>query len=153
MVHAPRYEDWEVMLSIGNTLAFEACIRTFLNRGDSIVMEDYAYTSAIYSCRCISRKIWLMSKPTGNKHCRSPNGWRRYETWSPRREAIFLETVARPKAQGCVHRTVRLDLIPDPNFQDGSKSKRIEYVSRAAKAAICNLPETWYSHYWRWSIL
>lgn len=39
------------MLSVGNTLAFEACIRTFLNRGESIIMDDYAYTSAVYSSR------------------------------------------------------------------------------------------------------
>lgn len=51
MVHSPPYEDWDITLSIGNTLAFEACIRTLLTRGDSIIMEEYAYTSGIYSCR------------------------------------------------------------------------------------------------------
>jgi aromatic amino acid aminotransferase I len=51
MVHHPPYDDWDLMLSIGNTLAFEACVRTLLNKGDSILMEEYAYTSSIYACR------------------------------------------------------------------------------------------------------
>ena len=51
MVHSPPYEDWDVTLTIGNTLAFEACIRSFLARGDSIIMEEYAYTSGVYACR------------------------------------------------------------------------------------------------------
>ena len=51
MVHTPPYEDWDVTLSIGNTLAFESCLRTLLNRGDSLIMEEHAYTSAIFSCR------------------------------------------------------------------------------------------------------
>jgi aromatic amino acid aminotransferase I / 2-aminoadipate transaminase len=51
MVHSPPYEDWDVTLSIGNTLAFEACIRSFLARGDSIIMDEYAYTSGVYACR------------------------------------------------------------------------------------------------------
>jgi aromatic amino acid aminotransferase I / 2-aminoadipate transaminase len=51
MVHSPPYEDWDVTLSIGNTLAFESCLRTLLNRGDSLIMEEYAYTSAVFSCR------------------------------------------------------------------------------------------------------
>jgi aromatic amino acid aminotransferase I / 2-aminoadipate transaminase len=51
MVHSPPYEDWDLTLSIGNTLAFEACLRTFLNKGDSLIMEDYAFTSSIFACR------------------------------------------------------------------------------------------------------
>jgi aromatic amino acid aminotransferase I / 2-aminoadipate transaminase len=51
MVHSPPYEDWDLTLTVGNTLAFEACIRSLLTRGDSIIMDEYAYTSGIYACR------------------------------------------------------------------------------------------------------
>ena len=51
MVHSPPYEDWDLTLSIGNTLAFEACLRTLLSKGDSLIMEDYAYTSSVFACR------------------------------------------------------------------------------------------------------
>jgi aromatic amino acid aminotransferase I / 2-aminoadipate transaminase len=51
MVHSPPYENWDLTLSIGNTLAFEACLRTLLSRGDSILMEEYAYTSSVFATR------------------------------------------------------------------------------------------------------
>jgi aromatic amino acid aminotransferase I / 2-aminoadipate transaminase len=55
MVHNPPYEDWDLTLSVGNTLAFEACLRTLCNRGDSIIMEEYAYTSSIFATRYPSK--------------------------------------------------------------------------------------------------
>jgi aromatic amino acid aminotransferase I / 2-aminoadipate transaminase len=55
MVHNPPYEDWDLTLSVGNTLAFEACLRTLCNRGDSIIMEEYAYTSSIFATRYLSK--------------------------------------------------------------------------------------------------
>lgn len=51
MVHSPPYENWDLTLSIGNTLAFEACLRTLLSGGDSILMEEYAYTSSVFATR------------------------------------------------------------------------------------------------------
>ena len=50
-VHNPPYEDWDVTLTIGNTMSFEVCLRTLFERGDSILMEEYAYTSGIFACR------------------------------------------------------------------------------------------------------
>jgi len=54
MVHRPPYDDWDLTLTIGNTMAFEVCLRTLLERGDSILMEEYAYTSGIFACRWVS---------------------------------------------------------------------------------------------------
>jgi aromatic amino acid aminotransferase I len=54
MVHSPPYEDWDLTLSVGNTFAFEACVRNLLVRGDTIILEEYAYTGAIYTCRCVA---------------------------------------------------------------------------------------------------
>jgi len=68
MVHSPPYDDWDLTLSVGNTFAFEACIRSFLKRGDSIIMEEYGYTGAIYSCRYSDHMHGLnQCQATGNK--------------------------------------------------------------------------------------
>lgn len=54
MVHKPPYDDWDLTLTIGNTMAFEVCLRTLLERGESILMEEYAYTSGIFACRYVN---------------------------------------------------------------------------------------------------
>lgn len=76
MVHNPPYENWDLTLSIGNTLAYEACLRTLCNKGDSIIMEEYAYTSSIFATRsqfpvspfkATSCVLVLMGRPQGVK--------------------------------------------------------------------------------------
>jgi aromatic amino acid aminotransferase I len=50
MVHNPPYEDWSTTLSCGNTYSFYTCLRMLLERGDHLVMEEFAYSSAISAC-------------------------------------------------------------------------------------------------------
>ena len=50
MVHNPPYEDWSTTLTCGNTYSFYTCLRMLVERGDYIVMEEYAYSSAISTC-------------------------------------------------------------------------------------------------------
>lgn len=47
MVHNVPYEEWDVALTIGNTQSWEACIRTFCNPGDSILLEEFTFPSAV----------------------------------------------------------------------------------------------------------
>lgn len=47
--HAPPYEDWDAILSLGNTQAWNACIRTFCDRGDVILAERYTFAPAVAS--------------------------------------------------------------------------------------------------------
>jgi aromatic amino acid aminotransferase I len=57
MVHNPPYEDWSTTLTCGNTYSFYTCLRMLLERGDYLVMEEYAYSSAISCCGPMGIKI------------------------------------------------------------------------------------------------
>ena len=57
MVHNPPYEDWSTTLTCGNTYSFYTCLRMLLERGDYLIMEEYAYSSAISTCGPMGIKI------------------------------------------------------------------------------------------------
>lgn len=40
-IHKVPYKDWDVIATVGNTQAWDATLRTFVTRGDSILVEDY----------------------------------------------------------------------------------------------------------------
>lgn len=45
-VHDVAFKDWDVLLSVGNTEAWDTVLRTFTNRGDAILAEEFAFPSA-----------------------------------------------------------------------------------------------------------
>ncbi|EEB08175.1 aromatic aminotransferase [Schizosaccharomyces japonicus yFS275] len=47
IVHQPKYEGWDVMLTAGNTNALDTCLRMLLNRGESLLVEEYTFPSAL----------------------------------------------------------------------------------------------------------
>jgi hypothetical protein len=57
MVHNPPYEDWSTTLTCGNTYSFYTCLRMLVERGDYLIMEEYAYSSAISTCGPMGIKI------------------------------------------------------------------------------------------------
>ncbi|KAJ1568558.1 hypothetical protein HK405_000598 [Cladochytrium tenue] len=44
---APKYADWDFIVTHGNTSAFDMCMRTFFDRGDGMIVEEYAYSSVL----------------------------------------------------------------------------------------------------------
>lgn len=53
IIHKPGYDDWGLILSVGNTQSWAAMIRTFCNIGDSIFIEGYTFSSAIETARAL----------------------------------------------------------------------------------------------------
>lgn len=51
MIHHPPYEDWGVMMDAGNTNAIDTCLRMFLNRGDTLLIEEYSFPSVLECAR------------------------------------------------------------------------------------------------------
>ncbi|ODQ79301.1 hypothetical protein BABINDRAFT_162327 [Babjeviella inositovora NRRL Y-12698] len=47
LIHHPPYEDWSVISTVGNTQAWDAVLRNFTTRGDSILVEEYTFPSAL----------------------------------------------------------------------------------------------------------
>lgn len=47
LVHHVPYKEWDLCLTVGNTQSWEACIRTFCNPNDSILVEEYTFSSAM----------------------------------------------------------------------------------------------------------
>ncbi|KAF9204043.1 hypothetical protein BGZ49_005755 [Haplosporangium sp. Z 27] len=46
-MHQPKYQDWDVVLSAGNTDAFAKTISMLCNRGDQILVEEWTYPAAL----------------------------------------------------------------------------------------------------------
>lgn len=47
LIHKVPYEDWDAVASVGNTESWESTLRTFVTRGDSILVEEYSFSSAL----------------------------------------------------------------------------------------------------------
>lgn len=47
MIHKPKYDDWDLIVSVGNTEAWESTLRTFCTRGDTILVEEFSFSSAL----------------------------------------------------------------------------------------------------------
>ncbi|KAG0210046.1 Aromatic/aminoadipate aminotransferase 1 [Mortierella sp. GBA30] len=46
-MHRPQYQDWDVILSAGNTDAFAKAVSLVCNRGDKILVEEWTYPTAL----------------------------------------------------------------------------------------------------------
>lgn len=47
VIHKVPYQDWSVIASVGNTQSWDACLRTFVTRGDAILVEEHTFSSAL----------------------------------------------------------------------------------------------------------
>lgn len=47
MIHKVPYEDWDAVVSVGNTESWDSTLRTFCSKGDSILVEEYSFSSAL----------------------------------------------------------------------------------------------------------
>lgn len=46
LIHSPPYKDWDILLTVGNTQAWDSTLRTFTNRGDFILAEQFTFSAA-----------------------------------------------------------------------------------------------------------
>ncbi|ANB12816.1 bifunctional 2-aminoadipate transaminase/aromatic-amino-acid:2-oxoglutarate transaminase [Sugiyamaella lignohabitans] len=46
IVHDVAYKNWQVILTVGNTQGWDSTLRTFTNRGDTILAEQFTFSSA-----------------------------------------------------------------------------------------------------------
>lgn len=46
-MHRPQYQDWDVVLTTGNTDAFAKAVSLLCNRGDKILVEEWTYPTAL----------------------------------------------------------------------------------------------------------
>ena len=47
MIHSPKYSNWDLITSVGNTELWDSTLRTFCSRGDLILVEEYSFSSAL----------------------------------------------------------------------------------------------------------
>lgn len=57
IVHDVAYRDWNVILSCGNTESWDATLRTFTNRGDTILAEEFTFSSATECAHGLGLKV------------------------------------------------------------------------------------------------
>ncbi|KAJ5623254.1 aromatic aminotransferase Aro8 [Penicillium lividum] len=51
VVHNPPYSDWQCALTAGTTSAIDCVFRTFCDRGDFVITEEYTYSATIEAAR------------------------------------------------------------------------------------------------------
>ena len=49
-IHNVPYKDWDLIASVGNTQSWDATLRSFVTRGDSILVEEYLVQFGIGNC-------------------------------------------------------------------------------------------------------
>ncbi|KAH6607124.1 PLP-dependent transferase [Trichoderma cornu-damae] len=47
MIHDPPYADWQCSMTIGNTSAFDMCLRMLTEPGDCVLADKYTFSTAI----------------------------------------------------------------------------------------------------------
>lgn len=47
IVHRIPHDDWDVIATTGNTQGWDALLRTFLGKGDTLLVEEYTFPSAL----------------------------------------------------------------------------------------------------------
>ncbi|KAF8424635.1 aromatic amino acid aminotransferas-like protein [Tirmania nivea] len=47
ILHDPPYQDWQCIVSVGSTSSLEIVFRMFLERGDYLLTEEFAFSSAV----------------------------------------------------------------------------------------------------------
>lgn len=63
-VHSIPNDSWDLVMTIGNTYAWDAVLRTFVNPGDPILVEEFTFASALNSAHaagavCVPAKMDL----------------------------------------------------------------------------------------------
>lgn len=53
LIHNPPYKEWDSIVTVGNTQAWESTLRTFCNPKDPILVEEYTFSSAIETARAL----------------------------------------------------------------------------------------------------
>ncbi|KAJ5918068.1 aromatic aminotransferase Aro8 [Penicillium verhagenii] len=51
VVHNPPYSDWQCSLTAGTTSAIDCVFRTFCDRGDFVITEEYTYSATLEAAR------------------------------------------------------------------------------------------------------
>lgn len=47
LIHKVPYNDWNIITTVGNTEAWDSTLRTFVKRGDAILVEEFSFSSAL----------------------------------------------------------------------------------------------------------
>ncbi|EHK22741.1 uncharacterized protein TRIVIDRAFT_28899 [Trichoderma virens Gv29-8] len=47
ILHDPPYADWQCSMTVGNTSAFDMCLRMLTKPGDCVLADKYTYSSAV----------------------------------------------------------------------------------------------------------
>lgn len=60
-IHAPPYADWKCIMTPGNTFMLELAFRTFVKRGDYILIEQYTYPSCLETAKPLGARFVAIS--------------------------------------------------------------------------------------------
>ncbi|CAR23376.1 PLP-dependent aminotransferase family protein [Lachancea thermotolerans CBS 6340] len=47
LFHRILYKDWDIITTTGSTQGWDASLRIFCNKGDTVLLEDYTYSSSV----------------------------------------------------------------------------------------------------------
>ncbi|KAJ2082841.1 hypothetical protein H4R24_001299 [Coemansia sp. RSA 988] len=64
-VHKPRYEDWDVVVSQGNTDAFVKALMLFCDRGDTLIVDEWTYPAIMSTVGPMGIKLAPVSMDGG----------------------------------------------------------------------------------------
>lgn len=53
LIHKIPYEDWDVICTVGNTQSWDSTLRTLTNKGDTILVEEFTFSSALETANAV----------------------------------------------------------------------------------------------------
>lgn len=64
IVHKVPYSSWGLVTTTGNTQGWDAVLRTFLNRGETILVDEYSFSSSLEACNGLGIKAFPVPMDT-----------------------------------------------------------------------------------------
>ncbi|KAJ1978394.1 hypothetical protein H4R35_001925 [Dimargaris xerosporica] len=61
MMHAPPYQDWEVMGTVGNTDAIDKALGLLTEKGDTLLLEEWTYPAAVDAAQSHGLNLEIIS--------------------------------------------------------------------------------------------
>jgi hypothetical protein len=150
MVHNPPYEDWSTTLTCGNTYSFYTCLRMLVERGDYLIMEEYAYSSAISTCSPMGIKILGIEMDeqgmTATGLDRSLSNWDVFARGARKPRVIYLVPYFSFRRRGLISGLDRTRLARQCTCNDGKIST--EFV----KNIISSSSKTNHTISYKWTL-
>ncbi|AGO10957.1 AaceriAFR548Cp [[Ashbya] aceris (nom. inval.)] len=105
-LHQMQYEDWDVLVTVGNTSSWESTLRLFCNRGDTILAEEYTFSSSLVAAEAQGVRAYPVPLDEGGivpeKLAELLDNWEHWHGGVPRPKLLYTVPTGQNPTGTCL---------------------------------------------------